>query len=331
MYMRRRRFIGLLGSTAAAWSLPARAQQAGTTRLVGVLMGTAATDSDQKAMVSAFTQALEDLGWKEGTNVHIEARWAGGDPGRLRELAGELAQLHPDAIFTQGTPATTAIRQVAPTIPTVFVNVTDPIGSGLVTSLAHPAGSVTGFTNYESSMGGKWLGMLKELAPRVTRVAAIYNPDNPISAGLLSSINAGGPTLGIEIGAKPARNAEEFERAITDWASAPNGGLLVLLDFLTLAHRKLIIDLAARYRLPAGYGLRVFATSGGLFSYGVNSLDLFRRGAAYVNQVLKGAKPADLPVQEPTKFELVINLKTAKTLDLTIPESVLSLADDVIE
>jgi putative tryptophan/tyrosine transport system substrate-binding protein len=328
--MRRREIIVLFGG-AVSWPLRARAQQVGARRLVGVLMGSAADDSDQRALVSTFIQALADLGWKEGANVHIESRWAGGDTGRLRELAGELAQLHLDAVFAQGTPATIALRQAAPITPTVFVNVTDPVGSGLVSSLAHPAGNITGFTNYESSIGGKWLGMLKELAPSLTRVAARYNPDNPIHSELLRSINAGGSTLGIEIGAKPARNAGEFEQAITDWASSANSGLLLVLDFLTTAHRKLIIELAARYRLPAGYGLRVFAADGGLFSYGVNPTDLFRRGASYIDQVLKGVKPADLPVQEPTKFELVINLKTAKTLGLTIPESVLSLADEVIE
>jgi putative ABC transport system substrate-binding protein len=211
------------------------------------------------------------------------------------------------------------------------VNVIDPVSTGLVTSLAHPGGSFTGFTNFEFSMGGKWLQILKELAPKLNRVAVIYNPDNPTVPGQLRSIEAGGPTLGIEVAARSARNADEFEQVITAWASEANSGLLVLLDFLTLAHRKLIIDLAARNRLPAGYGLRVFASNGGLFSYGVNSLDLFRRGASYIDQVLKGAKPAELPVQQPTKFELVINIKTAKALGLTIPESTLSLADDVIE
>jgi putative ABC transport system substrate-binding protein len=306
----------------------ARAQQM---RVVGVLMGTAATDPDQNAMVSAFIEALENLGWKEGTNIHIESRWAGGDTARLQELAVELARLHPDAIFAQGTPATTAVRRAAPAIPTIFVNVIDPVRSSLVSSLAHPGGSVTGFTNYEFAMGGKWLQILKELAPSVNRVAAVYNPDNPILPGQVHSIEAGGQALGIEVAARPARNDQEFERIITAWASEANSGLLVLLDFLTLTHRQLIIELAARYRLPAGYGLRVFPASGGLFSYGVNSLDLFHRGASYVDQVLKGAKPADLPVQEPTKFELVINLRTAKALGLTIPESALSLADEVIE
>jgi putative ABC transport system substrate-binding protein len=321
----------LLGGAISAWPLKAHGQQPAEIKRVGVLMGTANSDADQKALVSVFSQALADLGWKEGTNIHIEYRWAAGDTARLPALSAQLARLAPDAIFVQGTPATTALRQAAPTTPVVFVNVSDPVSTGLVSSLAHPGGNITGFTNYEFSMGGKWLEILKETSPSVARVAVIYNPDNPVMSGNLNSIQIAGPKLGVQVVARPGRNPEDFERAIGTWASETNGGLLVLLDFLTLAHRGLIIALAARYRLPAGYSLRVFAENGGLFSYGVDAKDLFRRGAAYVNEILKGARPPTLPVQQPTKFEFVINLKTAKALGLTVPQTLLTSADEVIE
>jgi ABC-type uncharacterized transport system substrate-binding protein len=288
------------------------------------LMGTAESDPDQKAMVSVFTRALEDLGWREGANIRIDRRWAEGDVARLRTQASELARLGLDVIFAQGTPATTALRQAAPTTP-------HPISSGLVSSLAYPGGNITGFTNYEFSMGGKWLEILKDIAPGITRVAAIFNPDNPALAGLSRSIEPAASTLGIQVVQRPSRNAEELERAISAFASEPNGGLLVLLDFVTLAHRDLIIKLATQHRLPAGYALRIFAASGGLISYGVDPVDLFRRAASYVDRVLKGVKPADLPVQQPIKFELIINLKTAKAMGLTVPETLLARADEVIE
>ena len=328
--MRRREFLGAL-SGAAAWSTAARAEQAVRARRIAVVMGTADSDSDQKALVSVFTQALAALGWNEGTNIDIEYRWAAGDTARLRAYAAELARLAPDAIFVQGTPAATALRQAAPTTPLVFVNVTDPVSSGLVSSLARPGGNVTGFTNYEFSMGGKWLEILREIAPSVTRVSVIFNPDNPIMPAQVRSIEAAGPALSIQVVGRAASNATEFERAVSAAASEANAGLFVLLDFLTLAHRELIIGLATRYHLPAGFALRVFAASGGLFSYGVDPIDLFRRGASYIDRILKGAKPADLPVQRPNKFELVINLKAAKALDLNVPSSLLASADEVIE
>jgi ABC-type uncharacterized transport system substrate-binding protein len=329
--VKRREFITLLGGAAVCWPLAARAQQAERMRRVGVLMGTAESDPDQKGLVSVFTRTLEDLGWKESTNIHIEYRWAAGDTARLRAQAAELARLALDTIFAQGTPATTALRQAAPTTPVVFVNVSDPVSTGLVSSLAHPGGNITGFTNYEFSMGGKWLEILKEISPSISRVAVIYNPDNPVMAENLNSIEAAGPKLGIQVAARPGRSPEDFERAISAWGSETNAGLLVLLDFLTLAHRDLIIALAARYRLPAGYSLRVFAANGGLFSYGVDAKELFRRGAAYVDQILKGAKPANLPVQQPTKYELIINLRTARALGIEVRPDVLSIADEVIE
>jgi putative tryptophan/tyrosine transport system substrate-binding protein len=329
--VKRREFIALLGGAAGAWPLAARAQQSDRARRIGVLMGTAESDPDQKAMVSVFTRALEDLGWKEGANIRIDRRWAEGDVAGLRTQASELARLGLDVILAQGTPATTALRQAAPTTPLVFVNISDPISSGLVSSLAYPGGNITGFTNYEFSMGGKWLEILKDMAPGITRVAAIFNPDNPALAGLSRSIEAAASTLGIQVVQRPSRNAEELERTISAFASEPNGGLLVLLDFVTLTHRDLIIKLATQHRLPAGYALRIFAASGGLISYGVDPVDLFRRAASYVDRVLKGVKPADLPVQQPIKFELIINLKTAKALGLTVPETLLARADEVIE
>ena len=265
-------------------------------RRIGVLMGTAESDPNQNALVLTLTRSLAELGWKEGMNIRIDRRWGEGDLARLRTQAAELARLAPDTLFAQGSPATTALRQVAPTTPLVFVMITDPVSIGIVSSLAYPGGNITGFTNYEFSMGGKWLGFLKEVAAGTTHVAVIFNPDNPALPGQLRSIEAAGPTLGIQVAAKSARNPEEFERAISAIAAEPNGGLVVLLDFLTLAHRDLLIKLAAQHRLPAIYALRAFAESGGLISYGVDLLDLFRRGASYVDRILKGAKPADLPV-----------------------------------
>jgi putative ABC transport system substrate-binding protein len=329
--IRRRQFLTLLGGAAVAWPLAVRAQQPERVRQIGVLMGTSESDPDQKGMVSTFTRALAELGWTEGTNIRIERRWAEGDFARLGRHALDLARLAPDAIFAQGTPATTALRQAAPATPLVFVMITDPISSGLVSSFAYPGGNITGFTNYEFSMGGKWLEILKEMTASVAQVAVVFNPDNPALHGQLRSIEVAGPSFRIQVNAKPARNAETIERIIRAFATEPNGGLLVLLDFVTLAHRDLIIRLAAEYRLPAVYTLRVFAATGGLISYGIDSADLFRRGASYIDRILKGAKPTDLPVQQPTKFELVINLKTAKALGLDLPQTLLARADEVIE
>jgi putative tryptophan/tyrosine transport system substrate-binding protein len=330
-FIGRRDFITLLGGAAAAWPLAASAQQGERIRRIGILMGTSESDPDQKGMVSTFARALADLGWTEGTNIRIERRWAEGDFTRLRTHAFDLARLAPDAIFAQGTPATTALRQAAPATPLVFVMIADPISSGLVSSFSYPGGNITGFTNYEFSMGGKWLEILKEMTASVDQVAVVFNPDNPALHGILRSIEVAGPTFRIQVNAKPARNAETIERIIRAFAIEPNGGLLVLLDFVTLAHRDLIIRLAAEYRLPAVYTLRVFATSGGLISYGIDSTDLFRRGASYVDRILKGENPGELPVQAPTKFELVINLRTAKALGLDVPVQLQQLADEVIE
>ena len=299
--MRRREAIALIGG-AAIWPFSARAQQSEPMRRIGVLVGTADSDPDEQARVSAFTRALGDLGWKEGTNITIQYRWAAGDVTRLRTHAAEFARLALDAVLTSGTPATMALRQAAPSTPLVFVNVTEPIRTGLISSLAYPGGNITGFANFEDAMGGKWLELLKAIAPGTTHVAILFNPDNPAEQGPLHSIEAVGPTLGMQVAGRPAHNAEEFEQTIKEVAAEPNSGVLVLWDFLTLAHRVLIAQLTVQYRLPSCYGMRDFATSGGLISYGVDSIDLFRRSATYVDRILKGARPADLPVQEPTKL-----------------------------
>jgi putative ABC transport system substrate-binding protein len=329
--MKRRDFITLLGGAAAAWPLAAHAQQARPGRRIGVLLGFAETDPAAQASVAAFQKRLKELGWTASGNVRVEYRWASGDAARLRAHAAELASLGLDVIFTSGTPSTTALRQAAPTTPIVFVNVTDPVASGLVSSLAHPGGNVTGFSNFELTMGGKWLEMLKEVAPGVNRIAVIVNPENTAVLGHLRSIEAAAPTLGVQVSTAPVRGAAEIERAIDAFASGANGGLVVLADFITNANRELIIAPAAKRRLPAVYNDRIFVTDGGLFSYGPDDIDQYQRAAGYVDRILKGEKPADLPVQSPTKFELVINLKTAKALGLTIPESFLLRADEVIE
>jgi putative tryptophan/tyrosine transport system substrate-binding protein len=328
--MRRREFITLLGGVAA-WPLAARAQQGERMRRIGVLRGVAANDPLQQAMTSAFVEALADLGWREGRNIRIEYRMAAGDANLVQAQAAELAGLAPDIIFVQGTPPTTAVRRAAPTTPIVFVNVTDPVASGLVSSLAHPGGNITGFTNFELTMGGKWLETLKQVAPAVNRAAVLMNPDNPANAGQLRSIETAAPRLGIQVSAAPVRNAADAERSIEAFAAGANGGLLILTTDITNTHREAIIALAAKHRLPAVYTYRYFAATGGLVSYGPDEIDEFRRAAGYVDRILRGEKPADLPVQAPTKFELVINLKTAKALDLTIPPNLLATADEVIE
>jgi putative ABC transport system substrate-binding protein len=272
-----------------------------------------------------------NLGIATGDNIQIEYRWAAGDANRLRPLAAELASLALDVIFTQGTPATTAIRQAAPTTPIIFANVTDPVASGLVSSLAHPGGNITGFTSFELTMGGKWLETLKEIAPSVNRVAVILNPENAALLAQLRSIEAAAPTLGVQVSAAPIRDAAEIERAMGAFSSGPNNGLVVLTDFVTIAHRESIITLAASYRLPAVYAQRFFVTNAGLISYGPDEIASFRRAAGYIDRLLKGEKPADLPVQAPTNFDLAINLKTAKALGLTVPPALFARADEVIE
>jgi len=330
--MRRRDFITLLIGAASSpilLSLTAGAQR--VTPRIGVLMGTAENDVEQRSLVSTFIQRLTDLGWRDNENIHVEYRWAAGDPDRLRNLAAELAGLNLDAIFAQGTPATTALRRSAPTTPVVFVNVTDPVSSGLVSSLAHPGGLITGFSNYEAAIGGKWLEFLKEAAPATTRVAVLFNADNSGLDESVRAVKASGPTLGIRVIEAPARDANEIEQVIDDFGKDRDGGLLVFADFLMMANRELIVTLAANHHLAALYSLRQFTAGGGLMSYSVDSNDLFLQAATYVDRILRGAKPGDLPVQQPTKFELVINMRTAKTLGLAIPQSLLATADEVIE
>jgi putative ABC transport system substrate-binding protein len=320
--MNRREFITLLGGAAVAWPLAARAQQPGQMRRIGELLAAVETDPEAQAEVAALEKGLKELGWTVGGNIRIEYRWAAGDTARLRAHASELASLALDV---------TALRQAAPTTPIVFVNVIDPVGSGLVSTLAHPGGNITGFSDFELTMGGKWLDTLKQVAPGVNRVAVILNPENTALQGQLRSTEAAAPTLGVQVNAAPVRGTAEIERAINSFAAGADGGLVVLTDFITNANRELIITLAAKHRLPTVFTDRYYVIGGGLISYGSNRIDPFGRAATYVDRILKGAKPGDLPVEASAKFELVINLKTAKELGLNVPPSLLAIADEVIE
>jgi putative ABC transport system substrate-binding protein len=329
--VKRREFITLLGGTAAAWPLAARAQQGERVRRIGVLMNLTADDPETLARVTAFAQGLQELGWRDGRNVRIDYCWAAGDAGRFHRCAQELLALAPDVTLASATPSVVALQQTTRTVPIVFVGVADPVGAGLVASLARPGGNTTGFSIYEYGISGKWLELLKEIAPRVTRVAVIR--DHSITSGTaqFAAIQSVAPSFAVELSPVGVRDAGEIERGISALALAPNGGVIVTGSPLTGVHRDLIIALVARHRLPAVYAFRYFVTSGGLISYGPHIVDQYRRAAAYVDRVLKGEKPADLPVQEPTKYELAINLKTAKALGLEIPSSVLARADEVIE
>jgi putative ABC transport system substrate-binding protein len=329
--MRRREFITLLGGAAVAWPLAAPAQQGERVRRIGVLMNLAADDPETLARVTAFAQGLQELGWRDGRNVRIDYCWAAGDAGRFHRCAQELLALAPDVTLASAHPSVVALQQTTRTVPIVFVGVADPVGAGLVASLAQPGGNTTGFSIYEYGISGKWLELLKEIAPRVTRVAVIR--DHSITSGTaqFAAIQSVAPSFAVELSPVGVRDAGEIERGVSALARAPNGGVIVTGSPLTGVHRDLIIALAARHRLPAVYGFRYFVTSGGLISYGPHIVDQYRRAAAYVDRVLKGEKPADLPVQEPTKYELAINLKTAKALGLEIPSSVLARADEVIE
>jgi len=328
--VRRRDFITLLGG-AAAWPLAASAQQAGRMRRVGVLTAFAENDPDAQAYMTAFRQALEKLGWAAGRNLRIDYRWGSAEPERIRTYAIELVGLKPDVILAVTAQALQPLQQVTSSIPIVFTQMGDPIGSGFVTSMAHPGGNITGFTPAEFSMQGKRLEMLKEVAPHITRVAVLFNPEQIPQAGMLRAVEAVAPSVGVQLMAAAVRDAAEIERAIDQFAREPTGGLIVLPSGATIVHRDLIIALAARYRLPAAYQYRQFVTGGGLMSYGNDLADQYRQAASYVDRILRGEKPGDLPVQQPTKFELIINLKTAKALGLTIPPSLLALADEVIE
>jgi putative ABC transport system substrate-binding protein len=329
--MRRRDFITLVGGAAAAWPLPARAEQADRVRRIGMVLGNIETDPEMQARITAFQRRLAELGWVEGHSVRFDSRWAATDAHRIRSHIAELVDLKPDVILTAGTPVTVAAQRRTTIIPIVFTFVADPVASGLVTSLAHPGANITGFTNYEYAIGGKWLEVLKESAPRITRVVTIQNPANATTPGLLREIEAAAHSFGVGITTASALDAAEMERAIEAYTREPNGGLMVLPDPTTANLRASIVSLAARHRLPAVYPFRYFAANGGLMSYGIDTVDQFRRAASYVDLILKGAKPADLPVQAPTKYELVINLKTAKALGLDVAPSLLARADEVIE
>jgi putative ABC transport system substrate-binding protein len=329
--MRRREFIAAIGGAAVGWPLAPRAQQRDRMRRIGVLMALAADDPTGQARFVAFVQALQELGWTDGRNVRIDTRWAAGDAERFRRYAAELVALAPDVILASGGTGVGALLQASRTVPIVFTQTQDPVGAGYVDSLPRPGGNATGFTNQEYGASGKYLELLKEIAPRIARAAVLRDPTIPQGIGQFGAIQAVAPSLGLELRPIDVHDAPEIERAVTAFARSANGGLIVTGSALTALHRDLIITLAARYKLPAIYWERFFVTGGGLISYGADSIDPHRRAAGYVDRILKGEKPADLPVQFPTKYELVINLKTAKALGLTVPPSLLSRADEVIE
>jgi putative tryptophan/tyrosine transport system substrate-binding protein len=327
--MRRRDFIVVLGG-AAVWPISARAQQPGRPRRVGVLSGTAETDPDSLAGIAAFRQALAQRGWSEGRNILLEYRWGAGEVDRLRAHAKDLVDPAPDLIVAETTPAVSVMRRLAPMMPIVFLQAGNPVASGFVANLAHPGGNITGFTNFEPSMGGKWLELLKEIAPRVVRSAAIFNPETH-TGQFWQVLEVSARTFGVEFKRIPVQDRVEIENALSGLALEPHGGLLVMPDSFLMTNRDLILALAARHSLPSIYPLRIYATNGGLLSYGNDRVDTYRRAAVYVDRILRGEKPSDLPVQAPTKFELTINLKTAKTLGLTVPQTLLARADEVIE
>jgi putative ABC transport system substrate-binding protein len=325
--MRRREFITLLGGAAAAWPLAARAQQSERLRRIGVLMYWTADDAEGQARLAAFAQALQQLGW---SNLRIDTRWATADD--IHRHAAELVALAPDVLVAAAGTATVApLLQATRTVPIVFVTVIDPVGAGFVANLARPGGNATGFTTFEYGMSAKWLELLKEIAPRVTRAAVLRDPAVASGIGQFGAAQAVAPSLGVELSPVDVRDAGEIERAVTEFARGSNGGLIVTGSAAAIVHRELIATLAARHRLPAVYPARYSVTAGGLISYGPDLIDQFRRAAGYVDRILRGEKPADLPVQAPTKYELVINLKTAKTLGIDMPTTLLARADEVIE
>ena len=329
--MRRREFITLLGGAAVAWPLAARAQRREQMRRIGVLMNLTADDAEGQGRLAAFMQGLQEAGWSVGRNVRVDLRWGGGDPELYRSHAAELVALAPDVFLAAGAIVTRALQRATRTIPIVFANAVDPVGMGFVASLARPGGNVTGFTVFEFSMGGKWLELLKQIAPGITRAAVLRDASLASGAGEFGAVQTVAPSFGVELHPVDVRDADEMDRAITAFASESNGGLIVTQNATAILHRKLIIALAARHRLPAIYAYPSFVTDGGLISYGPDSMDGYRHAAGYVDRILKGAKPADLPVQAPVKYELAINLKTAKALGLDIPTTVLARADEVIE
>ena len=329
--MKRRNFITLLGG-AAAWPVAARGQQPERMRRIGVLVAYAESDPEAQARIAAFRQGLREVGWTEGRNLRMELGWGTGDPDRARTLATELISIAPDVIVAHGTPALTALYRATRTIPVVFVSVIDPVGAGYVQSLAQPGGNITGFSTFEPEIGGKWLELLKEIAPGVSRVAGILDPGFKGFAGVWGAIENMAPRLGLQLTNLPFQApTDDLESAVARFAQELGGGLIVLPTALNAVQRNRIFSSAARGGLPAMYAFRFYATDGGLMSYGIDTVDLFRRSAFYVDRILKGEKPADLPVQAPTKFEMVINLKTARALGLNVSPMLLARADEVIE
>ena len=329
--MQRREFITLLGGAAATWPLGARAQQGEPIRRVGVLMNLAADDAEGRARLAAFLQGLQEAGWAVDRNVRIDPRWGAGDADHFRKQAAELVALAPDVILASGIPVVAALLQATRTVPIVFAQVVDPVGAGLVATLARPGGNATGFTILEYALGGKWVELLKEITPGVARVAVLRDAASTSGIGQLGAIQAVAPSFGVELHPVDVHDGGDIERAIAAFARGPNDGLIVTSSTLALVHRDLIVALAARHRLPSVYSTPEFGAGGGLISYGPDRIDQYRRAAGYVDRILKGEKPADLPVQAPTKYELVINVSTAKALGLTVPPSLLARANEVIE
>jgi putative ABC transport system substrate-binding protein len=333
MFMKRRQFITLLGG-AAAWPVAARAQQPDRLRRIGVLLGSAEGDPQEQRNLAAFTKALQELGWADGRNIRVDYRSAAGNADRMRTFAKELVSLQPDLIVGHTTPVIAALQRETRTIPIVFVIVSDPVGSGFVASLPRPGGNITGFINIESSLASKWIELLKEVAPRVTRAGLMFNPETaPYADYYLRPFEVAARSYAVEPVAASVRSAEDIERVVASVGNRPDGGLVVMTDIFTSMqlNLNLIISLAARYKVPTIYPYRYMVTAGGLISYGTDNVDIFRRVPTYVDRILKGAKPADLPVQLPTRFELAINLKTAKALGLDVPLHLQQRADEVIE
>jgi putative ABC transport system substrate-binding protein len=329
--MKRREFIALLGGATATWPHAARAQQRERMRRIGVLSTLPADDPEATARTAAFLQTLQELGWTDGRNVRIDIRWGAGDPERIRKYVAELVALKPDVILATGASTVGPLQRATRTVPIVFVQVTDPVGAGLVESLARPGGNATGFALFEYSTSGKWLELLNQIAPRVTRAAVLRDQTSQTELGQFAAIQSAAPPLGIELRPVGVRDAGEIERGITALAQTSNGGLIATTGAYALVHRELILALAGRHMLPAVYPYRSLVTDGGLISYAPDTIDPYRRAAGYVDRILKGEKPADLPVQAPTKYQLVINLKTAKALGLEVPPTLLARADEVIE
>jgi putative tryptophan/tyrosine transport system substrate-binding protein len=329
--IRRREFITLVGGAAAAWPLAARAQQGERMRRIGVLMGIGQSDPEGQSRVMALRQGLEQLNLKDGRNLHIEYRWGAGDASQIRSYAAELVALAPDVILATNTPTVRALQQQTRTISIVFVSVSDPVSDGFVASLSKPGGNITGFSTYEPGMAGKWVQFLKQVAPDVVRVAVIFNPETAAHSLYLPSLESAAPSFGVTIVPAPVRGPDEIQAVFSSLARERGGGLVTIPDSFTVVHRAMITRFAEQHRVPAIYALLPFARSGGLLTYATDTVSQYRQAASYIDRILKGERPADLPVVQPTKLALVINLKTAKAIDISVPDPLLALADEVIE